>query len=79
MNLNNNPRLENVEISEDKDFADFFQSVVDEVFSEMDEGSFKQLMPKMENIQETFQFPEIESGVIKMEDTNVPRTTHQIK
>lgn len=32
MNLNENPRLENIEISDNEGFADFFQGVVDAVF-----------------------------------------------
>lgn len=35
MNLNSNPRIEDFEISEDKDFADFFQRFVDEVFAKI--------------------------------------------
>jgi hypothetical protein len=79
MNLNENPRLENIEISEDSDFADFFQKIVDDVFSEVDENENKSDLPEMENVQETFQFPEIQAGVIKREDLNEPRTTHAIK
>lgn len=38
MNLNKNPRFENFEISDDPDFADYFQSVVDEIFTSPDVG-----------------------------------------
>lgn len=36
MNLNKNPRFENFEISDDPDFADYFQMVVDEIFDSPD-------------------------------------------
>ena len=76
MNLNENPRLENIEISEDETFAEFFQEIVNDIFKEMKVGSYKQTLPELENVQETFQFPEIQSGIIKREDLNEPRTTH---
>lgn len=78
MNLNENPRLENIEVSEDSNMADFFQQIVDDVFSEVDEGENKSPLPELKNIQETFQFPEIKSGVIRRENLNEPRTTHTV-
>jgi hypothetical protein len=36
MNLNKNPRFENFEISDDEDFADYFEMVVDEIFDSPD-------------------------------------------
>lgn len=76
MNLNENPRLENIEISEGTDFAEFFQQIVDDIFRERKAGNYKQELPELENVQETFQFPEIRSGIIKREDLHEPRTTH---
>jgi hypothetical protein len=78
MNLNENPRLENIEISEDTGFAEFFQTIVDDVFSEVDEKENKSPLPELENIQETFDFKEIEANVIKRENLNEPETTHTV-
>lgn len=78
MNLNENPRLENIEISEGADFADFFQQVIDDVFSEVQERLNKSDLPDLGNVQETFQFNEIEAGIIKRENLNEPRTTHAV-
>lgn len=53
MNLNENPRLENIEISDNKDFADFFEAIADEVFNEVAEGEIKSDNLKLDGIQES--------------------------
>jgi hypothetical protein len=40
MNMNHNPRLENLEISDDAAFAEFFQSIADEIFATVPANEF---------------------------------------
>lgn len=47
MNLNTNPRMENLEISDDQEFAGFFGAVVDEVFREQEPGVMDGELPKL--------------------------------
>jgi len=79
MNLNENPRLENLEVSWDCGMADFFQSIADELFDEVAEGENKLDMPALAGIQETFNFEEIEADVIRREDLNECKTTHIVR
>ena len=74
MNLNENPRFENIEISEDADFAGFMLKVVDAIFLETppDEDFSKE--PELSGIDAKFPF--IKSTQLKMEGLNVPETTH---
>ena len=54
MNLNENPRLENIEVTDDADFAAFLLRVVDEIFAEEKVGDFRTKsrpeLPGMESI-----------------------------
>lgn len=51
MNLNHNPRLENLEISEGPEFFDFMQQVTEDLFNEIDEGDLTHSpMPLLDNI-----------------------------
>ena len=79
MNLNENPRLENIEISEGKEFAEFLQAISDDVFREVPERENMSDLPNLESVQETFQFNEIKANTIKREALNEPRTTHAVK
>ncbi|MGH6920760.1 MAG: hypothetical protein ACREJ0_24010, partial [Geminicoccaceae bacterium] len=45
MNLNENPRLENIEISDDRALADFLTAVVDDVFRDQAIGVFNGELP----------------------------------
>jgi len=76
MNLNENPRLENIEVSEGRELAEFFQTVVDDVFAEVEENENRSPLPELANIEESFPFKPIKAGVIKRENTNEPRTSH---
>lgn len=53
MNLNHNPRLENLEISDDPNFANFFMTLADEIFREVDPGEFLEQIPPLENFDWT--------------------------
>ncbi len=50
MNLNSNPRLENLEISADPALFDFLLSVADEIFDEQPKGLFSAGIPKLESL-----------------------------
>jgi len=79
MNLNENPRLENIEISESLSFSDFFQSIVDSVFAEVNEGENRSRMLEMSDVQESFPFLEVQAGTINQLKTNEAKTTHIIR
>jgi len=51
MNLNENPRLENIEISADPGMAGFLTALVDEIFSENLAGEFASEIPGLSNIE----------------------------
>jgi len=57
MNLNFNPRFENFEISDDKDFADFQQAIIDEVWTGQDaaEGFDNRPAENKKQFRKTFQ------------------------
>lgn len=46
MNLNYNPRYENFEISDDKDFADFQQAIIDEIWNSQEAGECFKVRPQ---------------------------------
>lgn len=76
MNLNENPRLENIEVSEDRSLAEFFQAVTDDVFAEVGVGENRSALPALWSVEESFPFAEIEAGTIPRESLNEPETTH---
>jgi hypothetical protein len=78
MNLNENPRMESLEVSEDLQLAEFFETITEEIFAERPAGNFRQVMPKLDGAQESFSFPEVEAGIIKREDLNEPATSHAL-
>lgn len=50
MNLNTNPRLENLEISDDPDFCDFFLQIVDTHFAEQAAGELVGELPELNTV-----------------------------
>ncbi|ADV47065.1 hypothetical protein Nitsa_1820 [Nitratifractor salsuginis DSM 16511] len=64
MNLNENPRLENLEISDDKNFADFFIKIADSIFKEVPAGKGRGEIPELRGLSNTTRFKKIEAGVI---------------
>lgn len=78
MNLNENPRLENIEISDNADFARFFQSVADDIFREVAPREKKSNMLDLVSVKEDSPYSPINAGVIKRSQTNEPKTTHTI-
>ena len=79
MNLNENPRLENIEISESASFAIFLQSIVDGIFSEVDEATNRSQMLDLCDLQDTYPFREISAKQISRESLNEPRAEFTIK
>ena len=79
MNLNENPRLENIEISENKEFADFFQLIVDDVFTEIGEGVMQSDRPSLNSIEETVKFKLVKADHISINQLNEAKYTYEIK
>lgn len=50
MNLNENPRLENLEVSDDAGLCGFLTGVVDSIFAEAPEGDFRAEMTSLESV-----------------------------
>ena len=79
MNLNENPRLENIEISENKDFADFFSRIVSDVFNEVPVGKMSCKTPELNSISETPHFRIVSGKHIKASTLKEPRYTHELR
>ena len=79
MNLNENPRLENMEISEDRGFATFFRQITDNIFAELKDGMGNQRLPQLNELQESFPFMSIDAPQIKRETLNEVETTHTLR
>jgi hypothetical protein len=77
MNLNENPRLENIEISTDPGLADFLIQVVDEIFHEVCDGENRSPMVDLEAMEQASPYKLVQAGFIK--DAAVPFVTHEIK
>jgi len=79
MNLNENPRLENLEITDSPAFADFMQAVVDDIFLEVASGEKRSRPLEINSIQENFQFEEVAATHIPRRKLNEAGYTHTIK
>lgn len=79
MNLNENPRLENIEISEDREFAEFFQAIVDGVYAEVDEGENRSKLLDLPGLEDSYPFREVEAKQIDRASLREPVTTHVYK
>lgn len=78
MNLNENPRLENLEISESKKFVDFFRGVCDNIFNEVAVGENKEGSPELVDIEDFIPFNIVSSVKIKRKNLMIPRTSHEV-
>jgi hypothetical protein len=78
MNLNENPRLENIEVSEDEELTDFMLKVVDEIFSEVAPLEKKSKFLEMEGVQEVIPYKEIHAPKLRRSNYGEIATTHQI-
>ena len=79
MNLNENPRLENIEITTDAGFADFFESIVADIFDEVPESERRSQRLELKNIVDNNQFLEIPANHIERATLNEPSATHTLK
>ena len=78
MNLNTNPRLENMEVSENKEFAEFFETIVNDVFNEVTPEETKSDLLDLKSIDETFQFCLVKGEHIKRRTLHEPGYTHTL-
>lgn len=62
MNLNTNPRLENIEISDDPALCDFLTAVADDLFAEQEPGIFDGELPELKSVSFA-DTPKIKMGV----------------
>jgi hypothetical protein len=79
MNLNENPRLENIEISESGPFADWFQAIADAVFDEVAVGEKRSKLLDFPELPDDFPFREIDAPQIPRENLHEAKTTHTVK
>jgi hypothetical protein len=77
MNLNENPRLETIEISTDPALADFLLAVVDEIFNEVPAEKNHSPMLELAALEEASPFKMVAAEFIR--DAAIPETTHEIK
>jgi len=78
MNLNTNPRLENMEISDNKEFAEFFDRIIADIFDEVAPDELKSDLPKLINIKESYMFKLVSGDYIKRSTLNEPKYSHTI-
>lgn len=79
MNLNENLRLENIEVSESREFADFFTRLVDAIFEEVSAGEYRSTLLSLNDLLETFQFREVQADQIARGTLREPQTSHTLK
>lgn len=79
MNLNENPRLENIEISEGKPFADFMTGVVDQIFDEVNPEQNSSVALELANLEESSPFKAIDAPMLRRSTLHEPHTTHAVK
>ena len=70
MNFNENPRLENIEISENKNFTDFFLSLTDEIFKEVQQNETKSSDLKLIGLKTTCKVKEVGMGKVDYKNLN---------
>lgn len=78
MNLNENPRMENIEVSESREFAEFFQKIVEDIFSEVAENEKRWKVPTLASSPDTVVYEEVKAEAIPRENTMEPKATHTI-
>lgn len=78
MNLNGNPRLENIEITDNKELAEFFQLIIDDTFDEIPEMENTCVLPKLENVPESVQFKLVSGDYMNVNNLKEARYSHEI-
>jgi len=79
MNLSENPRLENLEISENAGFARFFTCIVDDIFSEVEPEEINRDRLQLERSKESQQFKLVRADVIGLHTTKEASYSHEIR
>jgi len=79
MNLNENPRLENIEITEDPEFFEWFSVIVDDIFSEEPPGNKLAPIPQLNSVKQPHQFDLLAAEPINRSKLNEPEYTHTVK
>ena len=79
MNLNSNPRLENIEVSENKDFAEFFEAIANDIFAEVSPGEMRSDQLQLESIMEDDFFNPIKAYPIKRKSVKEATYTYELK
>lgn len=74
MNLNENPRFENIEISEDAAFAAWMLGIVDEIFATVGSGECASHLPEIGRDETPYQL--VSAPILEMEMLRIPETTH---
>jgi len=74
MNLNENPRLEDLEISDDAEFADYFTALVDGIFDEVPAGCYSGDMTKLDAVPDSIERTQV-SGVTTVSGLGTASTT----
>jgi len=79
MNLNENPRLENIEISENKEFADFFTAIVDDIFTEVNPSETKSDMLELSSLSDNPKFKMVSGDYINRIDLKEVGYSHELR
>ncbi len=79
MNLNENPRLENIEISENQDFFNWFLIIVDDIFRDVKPGITRTGLPGLPHVPDNYPFKQCHAEPIKRENVNEATYTHTLK
>jgi hypothetical protein len=81
MNLNENPRLENIEISTSEKMADFFLEVADDIFKTTKPGSvdYSKISDQIDLSSSDFcEVARIDAGLIDIKELNSVTVTHEV-
>ena len=79
MNLNENPRLENIEISENKEFAAFFTNIVDDIFTEVAPGENRSAQLELPSLAENPKFKMVSGDYIPRQNLKEAKYTHELR
>lgn len=78
MNLNENSRMEQLEIAEDSALCAFLWTIVDSIFEETEAGVVSRKCPVLEGVPETVKLKEVRGDIIRRETLRAVRTTHVV-
>jgi len=79
MNLNTNPNIENLDISEDGELAQFLQDIFDSIWEEVGAEERPTVIPPMGRLPDQIEVKEVRSDVIRRERVGECRSTHVVR